>query len=234
MSISDLFARGGIAIWPLLFLSLLTLSTIIERAWFWSKILTHEREISGRVLEAARRDWDAATEIARKSSSQPIGRFLYSALELQDPDPEVFELALQASADEELSAMRRGDKVLETTIALAPLLGLLGTVLGLISSLSSIRIGDLGTGAAEGVGLGISEALISTAVGLIVAITALAFYRLFQSFVFGQAKIFRQAGNELELLYRKERLPLVRRNALNTSSLSSESIVPQSTVGENP
>ena len=234
MSISDLFARGGIAIWPLLFLSLLTLSTIIERAWFWSKILTHEREISGRVLEAARRDWDAATEIARKSSSQPIGRFLYSALELQDPDPEVFELALQASADEELSAMRRGDKVLETTIALAPLLGLLGTVLGLISSLSSIRIGDLGTGAAEGVGLGISEALISTAVGLIVAITALAFYRLFQSFVFGQAKIFRQAGNELELLYRKERLPLVRRNALNASSLSSESIVPQSTAGENP
>jgi biopolymer transport protein ExbB len=216
--------------WPLLFLSFLTLSTIIERAWFWSKILTHEREISGRVLEAARRDWDAATEIARKSSSQPIGRFLYSALELQDPDPEVFELTLQASADEELNAMRRGDKVLETTIAIAPLLGLLGTVLGLISSLSSIRIGDLGTDAAAGVGLGISEALISTATGLIVAITTLAFYRLFQSFVFGQAKIFRQAGNELELLYRKERLPLVRRNALNAPSLASDTVRTSSTT----
>jgi len=218
--------------WPLLFLSFLTLSTIIERAWFWSKILTHEREISGRVLEAARRDWDAATEIARKSSSQPIGRFLYSALELQDPDPEVFELTLQASADEELNAMRRGDKVLETTIAIAPLLGLLGTVLGLISSLSSIRIGDLGTDAAAGVGLGISEALISTATGLIVAITTLAFYRLFQSFVFGQAKIFRQAGNELELLYRKERLPLVRRNALNAPSLASDTVRTSSTTEE--
>ncbi|NJR66219.1 MAG: MotA/TolQ/ExbB proton channel family protein, partial [Leptolyngbyaceae cyanobacterium CRU_2_3] len=178
MNISDLFDKGGIAIWPLLFLSFLALSTIIERAWFWSKILTHDREIAGRVLEAARRDWPAATEIARKSSNQPIGRFLYSALELQNPDPEVFELSLQASADEEIATMRRGEKVLEATIAIAPLLGLLGTVLGLINSLSSIRIGD--TDSTTGTTLGIAEALISTAIGLIVAITALAFYRLFQ------------------------------------------------------
>ncbi|MBF2050909.1 MotA/TolQ/ExbB proton channel family protein [Leptolyngbya sp. NK1-12] len=203
MSISELFASGGPAMVPLLFLSFLALSTIIERAWFWSKILTHEREIAGRVLEAARRDWDAATEIARKSSNQPIGRFLYSALELQDPDPEVFQLALQATADEELATMRRGDKVLEATIALAPLLGLLGTVLGLIRSLRDIRISDIGTDSTAGVTLGISEALISTATGLIVAITALAFYRLFQGFISGQAKLFRQSGNELELLYRK-------------------------------
>jgi biopolymer transport protein ExbB len=188
---------------PLLFLSFLALSTIIERAWFWSKILTHEREISGRVLEAARRDWGAATEIARKSANQPIGRFLHSALELEDPDPEVFQLALQSSADEEIAAMRRGDKILEATIALAPLLGLLGTVLGLIRSLKDIRISDIGTDSTAGVTLGISEALISTATGLIVAIMALAFYRLFQSFVSSQAKLFRQSGNELELLYRK-------------------------------
>lgn len=203
MSIPELFASGGPAMIPLLFLSFLALSTIIERAWFWSKILTHEREISGRVIEAARRDWGAATEIARKSANQPIGRFLYSALELDDPDPEVFQLALQASADEEIAAMRRGDKVLESTIALAPLLGLLGTVLGLIRSLKDVRIADIGTDATSNVTLGISEALISTATGLIVAITALAFYRLFQSFVGSQAKLFRQSGNELELLYRK-------------------------------
>jgi biopolymer transport protein ExbB len=202
VSISELFASGGPAMIPLLFLSFLALSTIIERAWFWSKILTHEREIAGRVIEAARRDWDAATEIARKSNNQPIGRFLYSALALDEPDPEVFQLALQATADEELATMRRGEKVLESTIALAPLLGLLGTVLGLIRSLRDIRIGDLGTDATAGVTVGISESLISTATGLIVAIAALAFYRLFQSFVTGQAKLFRQSGNELELLYR--------------------------------
>ncbi len=170
MNIAELFEKGGPTIWPLVLLSFLTLSVVIERAWFWSKVLTHEREIAGRVLEASRRDWGAAAEIARKSVNQPIGRFLYSALELQNPQPDVFELALQASADEEISIMRRGDKILEASTTLAPLLGLLGTVLGLIRSLSTIRLGDLGTDATAGVTLGISESLISTAMGMIVAI----------------------------------------------------------------
>lgn len=204
MNIAELFEKGGPTIWPLMLLSFLTLSVVIERAWFWSKVLTHEREIAGRVLEAARRDWGAAAEIARKSVNQPIGRFLYSALELQNPQPDVFELALQASADEEISIMRRGDKILEASTTLAPLLGLLGTVLGLIRSLSSIRLGDLGTDATAGVTLGISESLISTAMGMIVAIVSLAFYRLFQGFVSGQAKVFRQSGNDLELIYRQD------------------------------
>jgi biopolymer transport protein ExbB len=204
VNIAELFEKGGPTMWPLVLLSFLTLSVVIERAWFWSKILTHEREIAGRVLEAARRDWGAAAEIARKSVNQPIGRFLYSALELQNPQPDVFELALQASADEEIAVMRRGDKILEAATTLAPLLGLLGTVLGLIRSLSSIRLGDLGTDATAGVTLGISESLISTAMGMIVAIVSLAFYRLFQGFVSGQAKVFRQSGNDLELIYRQD------------------------------
>jgi biopolymer transport protein ExbB len=204
VNIAELFEKGGPTIWPLVLLSFLTLSVVIERAWFWSKVLTHEREIAGRVLEAARRDWGAAAEIARKSVNQPIGRFLYSALELQNPQPDVFELALQASADEEIAVMRRGDKILEASTTLAPLLGLLGTVLGLIRSLSSIRLGDLGTDATAGVTLGISESLISTAMGMIVAIVSLSFYRLFQGFVSGQAKVFRQSGNDLELIYRQD------------------------------
>ncbi|MGG6295803.1 MotA/TolQ/ExbB proton channel family protein [Leptolyngbya sp. AN02str] len=204
MNIADTFAKGGIAMYPLLLLSFLSLSVIIERVWFWWKMLTREREISGRVLEAARRDWDAAADVASRATDQPIGRFLNSALGMQTPDPEVFKLALEASADEELAAMRRGDKILEATIAIAPLLGLLGTVLGLISSLSTIRLGDIGTSATGEVTLGISEALISTATGLIVAIIALAFYRVFQGLLSGQAKLFQQAGNELELLYRRD------------------------------
>ncbi len=204
MNIPELFARGGIAMWPLLLLSILAVGTILERIWFWSRILTREREVSGRVLEAARRDWSAAAEIAQRSIVLPMGRFLSAPLKLQSPDPEVFRLSLETSANEELLAMGRGEKILEAVIALSPLLGLLGTVLGLINSLGSIQISDLGSGdATAGTSLGISEALISTAAGLIIAITALAFYRLFQGFIFGQAKMFRQAGSELELLYRQ-------------------------------
>ncbi len=188
---------------PLLLLSILALSVIIERGWFWFGVLTKEREIVNRVLDAARQDWFTATEISRQAYDQPIGRFLFSPLQLKSPDPEMFRLALEATADDELAAMRRGDKILEAVIALAPLLGLLGTVIGLIISLRSIRIGDIGTASTTGVTTGIGEALISTASGLVVAIFSLVFYRLFQGFLFYQAKIFRKAGNDLELIYRQ-------------------------------
>ncbi|MEL7069727.1 MAG: MotA/TolQ/ExbB proton channel family protein [Cyanobacteria bacterium J06581_3] len=204
MEFSELFRQGGIAMWPLLFLSILALGTIMERIWFWSKILTREREVAGRVLESARREWSAARTLSQRSSNLPMGRFLLSALKLKDPDPEVFRLALETSANQELAIMRRGEKVLEAVIAISPLLGLLGTVVGLINALGSIDLNALGVGdATPNTALGIGEALISTAAGLIIAIISLAFYRLFQGFVFGQAKVFQLSGNELELLYRQ-------------------------------
>lgn len=204
MTVQELMEKGGLSMWPLLVLSILSLGTIIERLWFWGRMLSKEKQIVEQVLDAARHNWDIATDIARQARRQPIGRFLYAPLRLQNPDPELFKLALEASADEELSSMRRGDKTLEAIIALAPLLGLLGTVLGLITSLGSIRLGEIGTSSTAGVTAGIGESLISTATGLVVAIATLAFYRLFQGFLFNQIKVFRQSGNELELLYRQD------------------------------
>jgi biopolymer transport protein ExbB len=189
--------------YPLLFLSILALSAIIERLWFWFNVLSKEQEIVNRILDAARQDWEMATAIAQQAYDQPIGRFMLSALQLKEPDPEMFRLALESTADDEISGMRRGDKILEAVVALSPLLGLLGTVIGLIISLGHIRLGDIGTSSAAGVTSGIGEALISTAAGLIIAIFSLAFYRLFQGFVFNQTRVFRKTGNELELMYRQ-------------------------------
>ncbi|MEQ9626515.1 MotA/TolQ/ExbB proton channel family protein [Coleofasciculus chthonoplastes] len=204
MDIVAVIEKGGIAMWPLLGLSILAVGTIFERLWFWAGILLKQQEIVNRVLDAAAQNWQVAREIALKSRRQPVGRYLYAPLRLISPEPELFRLALEGAADDELAAMRRGDKLLEAVIALSPLLGLLGTVLGLINSLGSITIDQLGTASTAGVTLGIGEALISTATGLIIAITSLAFYRLFQGFWFNQVKIFRKAGTELELLYRQD------------------------------
>lgn len=201
--IADFFDKGGVAIWPLLFLSILAVGSIFDRLWFWSRVLIQERQILMSVMDAAYRNWDAAVDVARDYRDHPIGRFFFAPLTLANPEPEVFHLALEAAADDELALMRRGDKILEAVIALSPLLGLLGTVLGLISSLGSISISDLGTSSTAGVTLGIGESLISTAAGLVVAIVSLAFYRLFQAFLFGQMRIFRKAGSDLEVLYRQ-------------------------------
>ncbi|MEB3163356.1 MAG: MotA/TolQ/ExbB proton channel family protein [Prochlorothrix sp.] len=203
MNLIELLEKGGIAILLLAGLSILSLSVTIERLWFWSRVLTRETQIVKQVLEAACYDWTEATNTARRYKQQPIGRLLYAPLRLTNPEPEVFRLALEAAADEELTAMRRGEKVLEGVITLAPLLGLLGTVLGLMRSLGNIRLGDLGTASTAGVTLGIRDALLSTAIGLIVAIVSSLFYRLFRIFLETQVKIFRRSGSELELLYRQ-------------------------------
>ncbi|HEY9800444.1 MAG TPA: MotA/TolQ/ExbB proton channel family protein [Leptolyngbyaceae cyanobacterium] len=230
MDIIDLFYKGGPAMWPLLALSILSLSVIFERLWFWLRIFSQEKAIVDRVLDAAHDNWEIAADIARQATDQPIGRFLYAPLHLQKTDAETFRLALESSAEDELAGMRRGEKLLEAVIALAPLLGLLGTVLGLIQSLRSIRIGDLGTESAAGVTTGIGESLISTAAGLIVAIVSLVFYRLFQSFVVNQVKVFRKAGNEMELLYRQSPPDLSN----STSAIVRDSLPSRTSRGKFP
>jgi hypothetical protein len=138
-------AKGGIAMWPLLFLSILSVSTIIERIWFWSKVLLSENQILNQIMEVAWRNPEMAAKIARENRNHPLAKFLYAPLKLNNPEPDVFHFALEAEADEQLALMRRGDKIFEAVIALSPLLGLLGTVLGLITSLADIQISDLGT-----------------------------------------------------------------------------------------
>ena len=204
--------------WPLLVLSILALGTILERMWFWTSILWRERKIVERVLDAAETNWQVAAEMALEGRRQPIGRYLYAPLRLVNPDPEVFRLALEAAADDELALMRRGDKLMEAVITISPLLGLLGTVLGLINSLRSISFSDLGTASVAGVPTGIGEALISTAAGMIIAIVSLVFYRFFQALWYNQVRIFRKAGSELELLYRQDWLQGEISDTLDTSN----------------
>jgi biopolymer transport protein ExbB len=205
MDAIKLFETGGAIMWPLFGLSILSLATIMERLWFWFKTLKKEEELVDRVLEAtASEEWDTAAQIAKQGrNKQAVARFLYAPLKRENPDPETFKLALEAAAEDELAKMRRGDKILESIIAIAPLLGLLGTVLGLIRSLSGLKPGDLGTAAGANVTAGIGESLYATATGMFVAILSLSFYRLFQGLISGQVKLFRRAGNELELQYRE-------------------------------
>jgi biopolymer transport protein ExbB len=213
VTIAELFEKGGMAMWPLAVLSVLALGTILERLWFWLGMLSREKETIDRVLDASNTgNWDRAIQIARESRHRPIGRFLYAPLRRKQPDPETFRLALESSAAEELNSMRRGEKILQAAIALAPLLGLLGTVLGLIRSLNGIKLTDLSNGAGTAATLGISESLISTATGMIVAIVSVGFYWVFQGLLVKQVNLFRKAGNELELLYR-ERYNRVDRRA---------------------
>jgi biopolymer transport protein ExbB len=199
----ELVSKGGPVIVPIVGLSIVSLACGIERSWFWVKAIQGEKTLVRQILSAAQEDLARAKAIADQANNIPIARFLLSALKLHQPSPETFRLAMEAAGDREFAKMRKGDKLLETIVAIAPLLGLLGTVTGLIGTFFNLKIGGGSavdtTRAAEG----IAEALICTAGGMIVAIMALAIYRLCVALQSSQIDYFADVGTELELIYRQ-------------------------------
>ncbi len=202
-TVFDFLAKGGPVMVPILGCSVLTIATGLERAWFWVSLLQREGQVVNQVLEAARHDLDEAGMLAAQASDSPIGRFLLAPLRLTNPSPETFRLALENAADKEFVQMRRGDKLLETIVAVSPLLGLLGTVTGLIGTFNNLNIGSGGTTDTSQAAAGIGEALITTAAGMVVAIVALLIFRTLVSLQGQQMDYFSEAGNELELIYRQ-------------------------------
>jgi len=144
-----------------------------------------------------------AAAIAEQAQSIPIGRFLLAPLRLKHPTPETFRLAMEAAGDKEFVRMRKGDKFLETVVSLAPLLGLLGTVTGLIRTFSNLELGNTAGTNTQNATAGIGEALIATATGMLVAIMALIFFRIFVTLQARQVDYFAEAGTDLELAYRQ-------------------------------
>ncbi|MBE9158398.1 MotA/TolQ/ExbB proton channel family protein [Nodosilinea sp. LEGE 06152] len=203
-TVLDFLAKGGPVMVPILGCSVLTIATALERALFWTKLLRREDQVVSEVLDASRRDLTQAAAIAAQSQDLPIGRFLLAPLRLKQPSPDTFRLAMETTGDREFVKMRKGDKLLETIVAIAPLLGLLGTVTGLIATFGNLNIGGGGTGdQATAAAAGIGEALITTAAGMIVAIMALLIFRVLVTLQAQQIDYFSDAGNELELIYRQ-------------------------------
>ncbi len=199
----DLLLQGGPLMVPLLGLSVATVATALERAWFWYRLLSQEGRVVNDVLEAASYDLDKAAAIASSAQHLAIGRFLLAPLRLRRPTPETFRLAMEAAGDREFVRMRKGDKLLETVVSLAPLLGLLGTVTGLIRTFGNLELGNAASSSKTQATQGIGEALIATATGMIVAITALVAFRIFVTLQARQVDYFSEVGTELEVIYRQ-------------------------------
>ena len=201
-TMTDLIAAGGIVSWPLLFASIVSLALVAERLIFWLRTIRRQRRVAREVLQLYRHSPGAALNQVRLHSDLPISRIFLEAMELDEPTPEEFRLALESAAQAEIPVMKRFNTIFETIVSLAPLLGLLGTILGLMHSFSSLKLGDVGGSSASGVTGGISEALVSTVMGLVVAIFNQLFFNMFRSFYLRQMALILEAGGQLELLYR--------------------------------
>lgn len=203
MQASNWFTAGGVVMFPLLGFSILAVALILERLIFWTKVTKRHDRIIREVLALYRRSPRAAYLLLEQNADLPIARIFMAALELEEATPEEFRLALESAAQAEIPLLKRFNTVFETIISLAPLLGLLGTILGLITSFANLRLGDVGGTNTTNVTGGISEALISTASGLIVAIATLIFSNTFRGLYIRQIALVQEYGGQLELLYRR-------------------------------
>jgi biopolymer transport protein ExbB len=202
MSIGKIFWAGGVVMVPLLLFSILAIALVIERSVFWFKINKRQRRVVRDVLNLYQADeLEAARAKLQQNINLPISRIFLAALSLEQPKPENFRLALETEAQAEIPLLKRFNVLFETIISLAPLLGLLGTVLGLIASFASLNVGDVGGSRTASVTAGISEALVSTAAGLIVAIFTLMFANTFRGFYIRQIAQIQEYSGQLELLY---------------------------------
>lgn len=166
----DLFIKGKEIMWPLLLLSFVAITVIIERVLFIIRENgSREPEVVEKMLEAVERgDVDGALAVGRKSKDFIAKILVYSLSNRQYSLSNAF---IRASG-QELARFQQGMATLDTCITAAPLLGLLGTVTGMMRTFGALGTGDIGAAAGQITG-GVAEALIATASGLAVAIVCL-------------------------------------------------------------
>jgi biopolymer transport protein ExbB len=169
-----IFNDGGWIMWPILATSLVALSLIVERLLWWE--IQRRRHEPAKLQEVynllAKRKVDEATAVAG-TSDDAVLRVLWFGLSHKSNS---LQGALQAAAGIELSRAGRFLVGLDTVVTLAPLLGLLGTVTGLMRAFFKLGTTEL---TERAIGGGIAEALIATACGLSIAVVALVFLNYF-------------------------------------------------------
>ncbi len=203
MFLKDLFLAGGAVMWPLLLFSIATVAMTVERSVFWTKLLKAQSPIIQQVTALYRSDPALAIAKLERHLDLPVPRIFHQALSLEDADTDEFALAIDGAIQAEMPLLKRFNDFFDIIVGLSPLLGLLGTVTGLMQSFSSMNLGGIDSGKTAGVTSGISEALITTAFGLIVAIGAFAAASLFRSFYIRQLALLQENAANIELLYRR-------------------------------
>ncbi|MFP4040633.1 MAG: MotA/TolQ/ExbB proton channel family protein [Desulfosudaceae bacterium] len=195
----EIFLNGGPVMYPLLACSVIALTVIIERSFFWILVgMRKNKALVDEVLEFCRNgDWEAVRRKAAGSNNYVI-RVLISGILHRDYS---LEKAMEAAAAEEISRMQRFMGVLDTMITVAPLLGIFGTVLGIIESFD--MIGSVGIQHPQAVTGGVAQALITTASGLGIAIVCVFPYNYFNSRIEKAAKVMEKYATSFEIVYEK-------------------------------
>lgn len=195
----EIFKNGGPVMYPLALCSIISLTIIIERAFFWIKIgMQRNQQLVDRVLELSRKgEWEGVRKAASGSNNYVV-RMIVSGILHREYS---MIKAMESSAADEINRMQRFMGGLDTMITIAPLMGILGTVIGIISSFD--MLGTTGIENPQAVTGGIAQALITTAAGLSIAIITVFPYNYFNSRIKKAAAIMEKYATSFEIVYNK-------------------------------
>ena len=185
--------KGGPVMVPLLACSIIALAVVIERIIFWRRARSRGPvEELFRLVE--RQEFTKAIDLGGRLDL-PVARVLTAGLAHRNPS---LTKALEVAAQAEIPILKKRLTILDTIITLAPLLGLLGTITGMISSFGIMS--EAGLGQPHAVTGGVAEALIATAAGLLIAILTLVPYNYFSNRAERELEEIEYYGSRLELL----------------------------------
>jgi len=193
------FQKGGPVMYPLLACSIISLTVIIERLLFWAREgLRRDQKLVDEVLDLCRTgQWEKIKDKVTGSKDYVIRVLVNGILHREFS----MSKAMEAAVSDEIKRMRRFMGVLDTMITVAPLLGIFGTVIGIISSFE--LLGSAGIEHPQAVTAGIAQALITTAAGLAIAILSVLPYNYFNSKVEDAALSIEKYATSLEIVYEK-------------------------------
>lgn len=173
----EMIKSGGWLMLPILLCSVVALAIIIERFWTLRPRKIAPKTLLSEVWTWIRSNQLTVTRMKELRASTPLGQILAAGLSNSKYGRDIMKESIQEAASHVIHDMERYLSTLGTIAVVTPLLGLLGTVIGMIKVFTAIMV--QGTGNASVLAGGISEALITTATGLSVAIPTLIFHRLF-------------------------------------------------------
>jgi len=173
----DMIIKGGLVLWVIMALSLVALAIIIERMLYFRSIRTDEEKLFQRVKASVEKGhFEEALSICDNNES-PLSALIRVGIEYRSYPEAAQKEVLKDAAAQEVPRLERNVSALGTIAHIAPLLGLLGTVTGTMKAFGVL--GRFGSVADPSIlAKGISEALITTAAGIIVAVPAVIFYNL--------------------------------------------------------
>ncbi|MCT7359622.1 MotA/TolQ/ExbB proton channel family protein [Thalassolituus pacificus] len=174
----EIIQSGGWMMVPIIISSILALGITVERFWTLRAGQIAPRDLLARVWGWMKNNQLDSARIKELRASSPLGRVLAAGLINSRHGRQIMKESIEEVASHEIHEMERNLNALGTIAAVAPLMGLLGTVFGMIQVFSEIM--TQGTGQANLLAGGISEALITTAAGLIIGIPALVSHRMLQ------------------------------------------------------